>query len=333
MRCASLSGTLLLMKILVIKLSSLGDLFHALPTVHNLKVGLNAEIHWVTTDAYVDLVKCFADVDRVIPFHRKSFFRNLKPFLADLKSTEYDMVIDLQGLMKSAIVTSFAKAKRKIGPSHHREGAGIFYGEVCGAKNKDRHAVEENLDIIDHLKLERMKPEFLVNVPASTVTEKKPRIAVVPASRWDTKNWPEECFVDVMKRLRKLKDASFFLLGGAGEKNVCGRIAKELGDGVVDMAGKNTLIETCSLLKEMDLVICNDSGPMHMAAAMGVPVLAVFGPTDHARTGPYGDAHRVITAQIDCRPCFSRTCNKPGVPCLEGVTPERVVEAVMEMLG
>lgn len=321
------------MKILVIKLSSLGDLFHALPAVHNLKVGLDAEIHWVTTDSYVDLVGCFSDVDKVISFPRKSFFRDMGSFFSDLRSDEYDLVIDLQGLLKSAIVTSCARGKRKVGPSYHREGARMFYGSVFGARNKNRHSIEENLDIVDHLKLTRIAPEFPIVVPEVSISEKHPRIAVVPASRWRTKNWPEECFVDVMNRLGKAKDTSFFLLGGPDEKAVCARIATEVDGVVVNMAGKSSLSETCSLLKEMDLVICNDSGPMHMAAAVGTPVLAVFGPTDHERTGPYGEANRVITARIDCRPCFSRTCKKPGVPCLEGVTPERVAEAAMDMLN
>ena len=91
----------LLMKILVIKLSSLGDLFHALPAVHNLKVGLDAEIHWVTTDSYVDLVGCFADVDKVISFPRKSFFRDMGSFFSDLRSDEYDVVWKLGKRLKS----------------------------------------------------------------------------------------------------------------------------------------------------------------------------------------------------------------------------------------
>ena len=138
-------------RVLVVKLSALGDLFHSLPAVHNLKVGLGAEIDWVTQKEYVDLVRCFTDVDRVIPFYRKAFFTNLKLFLEELRTRDYDYVIDLQGLLKSAIVARLARGKERIGPSFHREGSHLFYSAVAGEPARNRHAVEENLDIVRHL--------------------------------------------------------------------------------------------------------------------------------------------------------------------------------------
>jgi len=86
-------------------------------------------------------------------------------------------------------------------------------------------------------------------------------------------------------------------------------------------------------LRNMDLVIANDTGPVHMAAALGRPTLVVFGPTDPARTGPYGPGHRVLTASVSCRPCYSRRCRRPDTPCLSGVTPERVTEEARRMLS
>jgi ADP-heptose:LPS heptosyltransferase len=99
------------------------------------------------------------------------------------------------------------------------------------------------------------------------------------------------------------------------------------------MAGELTLPEMGGLLQEMDLLVANDSGPVHVAAAVGTPALVVFGPTDPRRTGPYGDKHRVLSASVPCRPCFSRTCRRPGIPCLAGVTPEAVAKAAGEMLS
>lgn len=319
--------------ILVVKLSSLGDLFHTLPAVRQLKVGLDATIDWVVQREYVGVVKCFPDVREVIPFDRFPYFAGLRKFYAEMANRRYDYVVDAQGLMKSAMVALVARGGLRIGPSYHREGSWWLYDRVAGRRNKARHAVEENLDIVKWFGLAPSTAEFPVRFPSREVTGRRPRVALLPASRWTTKNWPKSCFADVGKRIRAERNASIFLLGSRDDVEACEWIARELGDGVVNMAGKTGLPELGGVLKQMDLLIANDSGPIHMAAAVGTPVLVVFGPTDHVRTGPYGDAHRVVTAKIDCRPCFSRQCRREDVACLSGVTPEHVSVIAGEMLS
>ena len=320
------------MKILVVKLSSLGDLFHALPAVHTLKVRLEAEIHWVAQHEYVELVRCFTDVGRVIPFHRKHFFRHLTSFLGDLRQETYDYVIDFQGLLKSAVVTRLARGRKKIGPSFCREGTGCFYSAVAGKRNKDRHAVEECLDVVGFLGLQPMEPEFPVKFPQMKVEERRPRVAVVPASRWESKNWPVRRFAAVLKRLRQEREASIFLMGGSEDADCCQTIMRELNGEAVNMVGKISLPEAGGLLKEMDLLLANDSGPIHMAAAAGTPTLVVFGPTDAKRTGPYGRVHRIAVTALPCRPCFSRACPKRPPPCLSTLSPDQVAEIALDML-
>jgi heptosyltransferase I len=319
-------------RILVIKLSSMGDLFHALPAVHSLKIGLNAEIDWVVHREYVDLARCFTDVTRVMPFYRNSFFSDIHLFLKELRINEYDYIIDFQGLLKSALVARLARGKHRIGPSFHREGAGIFYSAIAGKRDKMRHAVEECMDVVRLLGIKELK-EFSVRFPEKKLSEQRPRIAILPVSRWPSKNWPIRYFIEVIKRIQGIIDASIFLLGGPDDIDVCEEIEKTAKGRVINMAGKYSIVETGGLLKEMDLLVANDSGPVHMAVAVGTPVLAVFGPTDPARTGPYGPKHRVINTSLDCRPCFSKTCRREGVPCLSGITPEKVGEVAIEMLS
>jgi ADP-heptose:LPS heptosyltransferase len=321
------------MRVLVIKLSSLGDLFHALPAVHNLKAGLGCTIDWVVHQQYVELVRCFTDVDRVIPFYRRNFFAKLGPFLEMLRQEKYDYIVDFQGLLKSAIVGRLARGAKRIGPSFHREGAGLFYSAVAGKRFKERHSVDECLDVIDYLGLKRTAVEFPVKFPEVKLDEKRPRVAVLPVSRWSSKNWPAKCFTDVIKRLQAVMDASIFLIGGPGDVSACSAIEKATGGRVINKAGSATLVETGGLLKEMDLLIANDSGPVHMAAAVGVPALVIFGPTDPARTGPYGDRHRIARVSLPCQPCFSRVGRHEVIPCLAGVTPEKVGEMAVEMLS
>ncbi|MDD4871548.1 MAG: glycosyltransferase family 9 protein [Kiritimatiellae bacterium] len=319
------------MRILVIKLSSLGDLFHALPAVHSLKVGLGAEVDWVVHREYVDLVRCFNDVSRVIPFYRDSFFTNIQKFLKELRGNRYDYIIDFQGLLKSALVVGLARGKTRIGPSFHREGTGLFYSVIAGKRDKTRHAVEECMDVVRLLGVKELK-EFPVRFPEKKLTEKRPRVAILPVSRWSSKNWPTKCFIEVIRRLQCINDASFFLMGGPDDIDVCEEIVKAVKVRITNMAGKCSIVETGGLLKEMDLLVANDSGPVHMAVAVGTPALVIFGPTDPARTGPYGPPHRVVRTLLDCQPCFSRTCRREGIPCLSGVTPEKVGEVAFEML-
>lgn len=320
-------------KVLVVKLSSLGDLFHALPTVSTIKDRLDAEIHWCVQEEYVDLVKCFDDVSHVIAFPRRSFLTQYRAFRAELRKCSYDYVLDMQGLLKSCAVTLMARGNRKIGPSFAREGTALLYPEKAVGKSQGRHAVQRVMDVVRYLRLAPLDVEFRVSFPDVEVSGGHPRIALVPCSRWHTKTWAAQGFIDAARRMLKTGPMSFHIVGGPSDVEVCGRIASEIGNCARSLAGKYSIPESCGLLKRMDLVISNDSGPMHMAAAVGTKVLALFGPTDAARTGPYGKQHRVLTADIDCRPCYSRSCSKSGIPCLSGVTAERVAQAAMEMLG
>jgi len=322
------------MKVLVVRLSSLGDLFHALPAVHNLKVGLDAEIHWVVNREYVSLVRCFTDVSRVIPFDRHAAVRRLFPFLKKLRQERYDYTIDLHGMLKSAVVTGLSRTGKRIGPSFHREGARFFYGETAGRPNRERHAVEQNLDVIRHLGLEKIEPTFPVVFPEIQPPGERPRIGIVPVSRWATKNWPLDYFADLMNKLAADRQVCFCLFGSDADRGACDRLKEEAGPGLVveNLAGTLTLPETGGALRQMDLVIANDSGPAHMTAAVGVPTLVIFGPTDPAVTGPYGDRHRVAHMSQSCRPCGSRICREAGFPCMRTLSPSIVADAAREML-
>lgn len=326
------------MRILVVKLSSLGDVFHALPAVHNLKVGLRAEVDWVTQPEYVDLVRCFEDVADVIPFPRHDWVRGFPDFARRLRLREYDLAVDLQGLLKSALVCRLARARRILGPSFRREGAGLLYNAVAGPRNKDRHAVEENLDAVRFLDLKQLPPVFPVRFPPLAVTGARPRVALLPVSRRVNKNWGEERFIAVARGLRHEFGAQVYCFGGPADVAVCAEIEASVntdgtGPRAISMAGRTRLVEMGSWLASMDLVIGNDSGPIHMAVAVGVPVVAVFGPTDPRRTGPYGSAHRTLVADTTCRPCYRRTCQYAAAQCLEAVTAEQVLTAAGEMLA
>jgi lipopolysaccharide heptosyltransferase I len=323
-------------RILIVKLSSLGDLFHALPAVHCLKAGLDADVDWVTQPEYEPVVKCCTDISEVIVFPRRHWVPRAGAFLHALRAREYDLAIDLQGLLKSALVVKLARARKTIGPSFHREGAHLLYDAVAGKCNKDRHAIEECMDVVRYLGLVEFPVEFPIRFPAQESA--KPGIAVIPVSRAANKNWPQEHFVQAAQHLAERTEYGIYLFGSAADRPVCDAIEAALVSSagrarVVNLAGKTSLVEMGGWLSVMRLVVANDSGSIHMAAALGVPVVAVFGPTDPRRTGPYGAGHRAVMADVACRPCFKKTCDRDVPECLQKASPEKVVHAALEVLG
>lgn len=322
------------MRILIVKLSSLGDLFHALPAVACIKKAWNPQIDWVASNAYADLVRRFAPVDRVISFPRKNFLSGASSFLRELRADKYDFIFDMQGLLKSALVACAARGAKRIGPSFHREGSRFFYDAVSGPRNKQRHAIEENYDLVRYLGIPSGPPAFPVrwDLPSGLPTG-QPRIGLIVQSRWETKNWPAEHFSAVASMLGPSNH--LFLFGAPEDRQACQSISEKSGVAINNLCGRTSLTELGGWLASMDLVITVDSGPMHLAAAAGTPVLAIFGATEAARTGPYGAQHRIIARQdLACRPCLSRTCQLPEQDrrCLTGISPQTVVDAAFDML-
>ena len=319
---------------LVVKLSSLGDLFHPLPAVRALKEQLGVEVDWVTQHRFVDLVRRFTDVERVIGFPRTATLQRLPRFLAEVRLERYGLVLDFQGLFKSAVVARLARSARRIGPSFSREGAPLFYHAVAGTRDRDRHAVMEAMDFVRHLDLaEPAAPVFPVDFPAFAVEGDRPRVALAPCSRWVTKNWPPGHFIEVGRRLQEACGATLYLVGGPQDRQECAQIADALPD-ARNLCARTSLPELGGLLAAMDLAVTVDTGPMHVAAAAGTPVLAVFGATDPRRTGPFGRDHRVLTTEgPDCRPCRARHCRRHDLACLQELDPGRVAAAALAMLG
>ncbi len=320
-------------RVLVVKLSSLGDIFHALPAVHAISLGLEAKVDWVVHDAYAACVSCFNDVGRVIPFYRRAFWSKLPVFLKDLRRENYDLTLDLQGNLKSVLVSRMARSKRLIGPSFHREGSRRFYPEIAGKPLRERHAVEQLLDTPRFLGLHTGEPVFPVSFPKPANAGPRPRVALIPFSRWPSKNWPAAGFIELARQLCADAGANIFLLGGREDESAAASMAQAMDCDAHNMAGRLSLVELGSMLSDMDLVIGNDTGPLHMAAAIGTTVLGIYGPTNPKRTGPYGAGHRVMTPpECACAPCYSRQCLRPENFCMSGITPKAVLEEALGML-
>ncbi|WAC07713.1 MAG: lipopolysaccharide heptosyltransferase I [Thermodesulfobacteriota bacterium] len=345
------------MKILIIKLSSLGDVIQTLPVLIPLKKKFpDAKISWLVEEEAAELIKGHPLVDQIIISRKNRWIRALSNpvklpqivqegnvFCKDLRSCSYDFVIDFQGLLKSGIFVGVSRGKRKLGFAPVRERAHIFLNEKISFPKTPLHAVERYLFLIASLGCSRLNPEFFIPIrqnhrdrvlkflQENDITLDKPLILLHPGTRWKTKMWIEEKWAVLGDWLQEKTGAQVAFTGSANDFYLIERITGQMKFAATNTAGRWSLNELAFLQKQADVVITPDSGPMHLASAMGTPVVALFGPTDPKLTGPYGEGHRVIMKTTDCQPCFKRTCSAND--CMKEITVKEVWEATEEMLA
>jgi len=342
------------LNILIVKLSAIGDVVHTLPSLAALKGHFpDAHITWVIEEAAADLIKNHPYLDRVIVSHRKQWITNLKnikkigptlkeirQFIAALRERRYDMVIDFHGLFKSAMIVGISGAKRKIGYNSLQELSGLFLNEKI-YEDTEKHAVDRYLNLPRYLGADVESPEFLIPLreenrrrvdtllKAHKIDEGKPFVAVNPVAFWKTKLWEEKKFAELCDRIAGELKTNVVFTGGKND-DVVERIQYMMNFYSANLTGKTSLRDLAYLYELASVVVTTDSGPMHIAAAVGTPTVALFGPTDPLRTGPYGEGHRVIQKDLDCSPCFKKNCDT--MHCMKEITVDDVFEAVKETL-
>lgn len=339
------------MNILIVKLSAIGDVIHTLPSLTALRKRYpDAHITWVVEEAAAGLVQNHPDLDLVLVSRRKSwikYFREgeiyralheIRTFLKELRQRPYDLVIDFHGLLKSALIVLFSGGKRKLGYDSLQELSGLFYNEKI-PEDMNKHAVDRYLDFPRYLGAKIIRPEFVLpsdNAAQAKIKsllekyhlENKKFIAVNPVAYWETKLWDNEKFAKLADLIKTKLNAEVVFTGS--EKESIEKITIQMQDKAVNLAGETTLPELAHLYKKAMMLITTDSGPMHLAAAAGIPVLALFGPTDPQRTGPYGNGHTIIRAGMPCSPCFLKKC--PTKQCMQDISPEQVFTVIEERL-
>ncbi len=341
------------MNILIVKLSAIGDVIHTLPALAALrKLYPDANITWVIEETSSDLITNHPHLDRVIVSRRKRWiddfkhgrivkpFNEMKSFVKELKEQSYDLVIDFHGLLKSAVVVFLSSGKRKLGYDSMQEMSGLFLNEKI-PEDMDKHAVDRYLDFLRYLGAEVKEPEFLIPVQEENINriegflqinkiaQKDRFVAVSPIALWDTKLWEDEKFARLCDRIaEELKVRVVFT--GSDRKKLEG-IQSRMRFPAVNLGEETSLRDLAYLYRLSSLVITTDSGPMHIAAAAGTPVVALFGPTDPSRTGPYGFGHTVVRKALSCSPCFQKKCD--SMKCMLDITVKEVYYKVKEKLS
>ncbi|MBU1713262.1 MAG: lipopolysaccharide heptosyltransferase II [Proteobacteria bacterium] len=343
--------------ILIIKLSSIGDVVHALPFLEVLKKSCpDSRIDWLVEEEASQVISGHPAITRIIISGRKRWQKNiLNPFkflkisseairfYKELRLSSYDIVIDLQGLFRSGFLTALSRGKRKIGMSGGREGASLFLKEAPVAVDYDQHAIDRYLKVAGHLGCDTgvRKGEIPVSEEDKKLADGifasfsggETIIAVNPMAKWKTKLWKPDKFSQLAERLQKEINCRIIFTGSVQDRPIIEDIIKQTGgkqDQIINLAGSTTLKELAYLYSGCSVLICTDTGPMHIAAAMNCRVVALFGPTAPLRTGPYGNGHKIIRSGIDCSPCFKKECG--NIKCMDDITVTAVFDAVRSII-
>jgi 3-deoxy-D-manno-octulosonic-acid transferase/heptosyltransferase-1 len=342
------------MNILIVKLSAIGDVIHTLPSLAALRRCYpQAHISWVVEEAASDLLMDHPMLNRVLVSRRKRWIRDLRSgrnagtvlreitdFVRTLRDRPYDLVIDFHGLFKSAVFVLLSRGKRRLGYDSMQEGSGLFLNEKI-PEDMAKHAVDRYLDFPRRLGCDVSRPEFPIALQAGhfrrvreLLAEKKVDTArgfvgVSPIAYWETKLWDEAKFAALCDLIVTELGLPVVFTGERSEGPV-ERIRSLMQAPSASVAGETSLRELAALYRTASVLLTTDSGPMHLAAAVGTPVVALFGPTSPERTGPYGEGNVVIRRGLACSPCFRKTCET--MECMKTINVDEVFQAVRERL-
>ncbi|HMP81413.1 MAG TPA: lipopolysaccharide heptosyltransferase II [Verrucomicrobiota bacterium] len=336
------------MKILILKPSSLGDVVQAIPVLRLIKRHLPAaQIYWWIETGLAPLLEGDPDLAGVVRFDRRRWatpanWNQLWRDVQWLRAQRFDWVIDLQCLLRSGAFAWIADGDFLIGLDEKREGARGFYDVAVPRASYHTHAVDWYLSVLPRLGVPvHWNFDWLPHSPAiaAAVREKwKPDtdlwIALQPGARWTNKRWPATHFAELIRLLSsRYDDARFAILGGSDDIALADSIVSAAPERCLNLAGRTSLLEMVEWLRLSRLLVTNDTGPMHVAAALRMPVVATLGPTDERRTGPYGQLDRVVRHPLPCAPCMKSRCHYSlPMECLNAISPAEVFARVERLL-
>ena len=341
-------------KILFIKPSSLGDIFHALPAFYLLKASCpGCQIDWLINQDFAPVLECIKkDLNKIIYFDRKMFKKAnaLTGFIRlvrSIRKERYDLVIDLQGLLRSSLMAFIARTKRKAGFADTKEKISVLmYNEKIDVPKDLLHAIERNAYLVSKvLKKQYFIPAYsigavkryknsVLKILKKHDIKSSGYIAFAPGARWKTKCWPSLFFADVADAINSVyPELNIVLVGTASDRQAANEIISKCKlSKPVSFAGETNICELIEVLRGASSLLTNDSGPMHIAAALRVPVFALFGPTDPEKTGPFWQWHKIYQDKKGCIKCLKRICEKKTLECQKNISSQEVANDIVKKL-
>jgi len=347
--------------ILIVKLSAIGDVIHTLPALNAIRGHYpDAHITWLVEEAAADLVIGHRALDRVIVSGRKRWMVQLKSgrrrqvlaemraFWRDLRETYYEIIIDFQSLLKSGLLVWMTRGRRKIGfdkGMQHQEHSYLFLNERVPPVDMEVHALTRGLMLLAAIGIPTRQVTYHVPVKGGDrqriqtllsgqgIDGRRRLVAINPVALWETKLWVNRRFARLADRLVDEDGVDVVFTGGSDDRRVVADIQSMMRASSVSLAGSTSLKELAVLYGQSAVLITTDTGPMHLAAAMGTPVVALFGPTAPWRTGPFGEGHQIVRSASPCSPCFKRRCDEHCCRCMTDIHVPVVLDAARRILG
>lgn len=313
------------MQILIVKLGALGDVINTLPLAVQLKAHLGARITWLVEPLSFPLVAEHPAVDRAILFEKKQWRQSLRSVITALRAQEFDLILDLQRIWKSGLFCLAARGRRRIGFDRRRckELTWLLPFERIRPREPERHMLLQYLEFAEHLGV--VDPAFRWEIPVSGAHpfDLPERYLVLnigatkPANKWTVAG-----FAGLSDMVRNHYGVTSILTGGREDQPMASAIRQHAAGKIIDLTGRTTISELKEVLAGAAAAVSCDTGPMHLAVAVGTKVIALFGPANPRRTGPFQG--EVIQKQLPCVPCNRRTCSDPV--CMSSITPAEVME-------
>jgi len=329
-------------KILIVKPSALGDIVHTLPFLNAIKAQFpHAKVDWVVGHGLHTFLENHPMINRlwVIKKDQWKQFGNFRTTLVeinqlrkDLSRQRYDVCIDLSGLFRSGLITGFSKAPVRMGFKNSDEGSPLFYThKIHGSMNI--HAIDRYLKLAEFMGCRTDKVEY----PFAPY-DSNPRICrflpgryvvMSPSAGKPANRWPEHKYGELASRLK----LPVVVIALAAEAEIAEQVVVNSKGNALSIAGQTGLKDLLAVIQKSAFFICNDTGPMHMAAALNIPVFAIFGPANPVRTGPYGRIHTIIQKKIPCAPCYAKhPCMTHRFKCMNELSVDDVLRAIQEKI-
>jgi heptosyltransferase-1 len=332
------------MNILIVRLGALGDVVHTIPAAAALRRAYpDARIDWIVDEKHHEILQLVEGIDRVIPLRRPAV-RGWIAAINALRTGRYDLALDFQGLMKSAVLARASGAARVLGFSiwHLREkGARPFYSEsietAAGEPGEVLHVIQKNLQLLAGLGIRGAETAFpLARVPSAardairTEADGRPIALLNPGAAWPNKRWYTDRFGELAAFLHEVRGTVPFVLWGPGEEVLAERVIEASG-GVARMAPPTRVTDLVEICREAAIMVSGDTGPLHIAAAVGTPIVSIFGPTDPARNGPWAPDDLAVSRFAACGCHYDRKCRQAQW-CLTTIPVVEVTAAVQRRL-
>ena len=327
--------------ILVIKLRYIGDVLLATPVLRTLRDRFpHARLTMAVNEGTEDVLKWNPDLDEVLVVNRGGLVQQIR-FLREVRRRQFDCVIDLTDGDRSAMLSRLSGAPVRIGFNEERRWRGLLYTSVAQTRSDVIHRMERDLEAVRILGIEPKASPLVLHTSHQDEEDAtrllggagmgadspNPLVMLHPGARYWFKAWPAERFATLADRLTDAYGCRVLVGGDANDREMAHAIRARARSAPALLAGHTTLLQFAAVLKRCALFVGNDNGPMHMAAALGTPVVGLFGPSDPSVWGPRGRNVEVLYKGLDCRRCFHPTCTRGDQNCMRLITVDEVFSA------